>query len=184
MASKYANLKGKIPTEPTEREQALIDAIRDRKDASLAELTAEYNQRELRIADLFKQAKDEGINREACETLIRSQLDALSGDAVTMNGYTWTPTSKPRASVFDRQGMIDYFLQHDMKDLLSVHAQRLDSMVAEEALANTLNVVEVPIINQETGEEQTTTEFRSQIAGVRVYLQPNLSRVKSNKGAK
>lgn len=201
MATKYGHLRGTIPEVPTERDQAFTAALDEvchvarggeepspvaRKDKTLWELTAEFNLLDVEIAEKARAVKALELKRDACELLIRRKIEADSADNVTMNGYTWTPKADPYpAGVEDQGKLVDYFLNNGMKDLLSVHASRLASIVKEEALANELVVEVKKVPDPATGQETEVREYRSgRLPGVKVYLKPALGRVKSSKGAK
>lgn len=187
MASKYAGLKGRIPEQPTEREAAVQALLDEYKDTPIADLTATYNLAVEQATSLAAKVKAIGARLEAFEILIRQRLDALEGDAISVNGYTWSPKFEPYPVAEDVDKIVAYFKEHGMEDQLvlktSELASRLKNFVKEEALNGELIVEPKTVVDEATGEEKVVNDVRSQIPGVRVFLKASLSRVKT-KGAK
>lgn len=181
MASKYAGLYGTIPEEPTQREAAVIEAIKERSERTPHELTAEHNTLSLEAEGLAKQVKQLSIKMTAVEALIRERLDSLNGEALSINGKTWSRKFEPYPVCDDPAAIVKYFKEHDMEDSLELTktelATRLKAFVKEEALNNELIIetVKDPV----TGEDKI--DVRSQIPGVRVFLKAGLSHPKSKK---
>lgn len=187
MGSKYAGLRGRVPEQQTERDIELQVRLEEWEGQTLAELTASFNQFTQHLQAATEKVKGINLSLEACEILIREKLDALEGDAITVNGYTWSPKFEPYPVCEDPAAIIKYFEEHNMKDQLllksSELASRLKNFVKEEALNGELIVETKTVPDPETGEERTINDVRSQIPGVKVFLKGSLSRVKS-KGAK
>lgn len=190
MASKYAGLKGRIPEQQSARDVALETAIEERKGKTVAELTEEFNAAKDQAALAATQAKVLKVKADALEILIRRKLDADEADAIRINGYTWSETFEPYPICDDIDLVLEYLLnpENGMADQLKLKsselAERLKNHVKEEALANEL-IIEQKEVDDPTapGGKREVTEVRSRIPGVKVYLKPGLSRVKS-KGAK
>ena len=183
MPSKYANLRNSIPEIPSARDHAIEGYLHDYEGMTLNALTGAYNEINDGMDVLETQIKALVLQREAVSILIRQRLASENLDGATINGYTWTDKPSPHPVVDDPTAVVDHFLQQGQKDMLSVHYQRLASIVKEEARNNELDITVTTEVNPDTGEEVETTEVRSRIPGVRVYLRPGLSRVKSSKGA-
>lgn len=189
MASKYAGLKGRIPEQFSARDVALDAAIEERKGKSVAELTVEYNQAKDAAAEMTIKAKTLKVKADALEILIRRKLDAEDADAIRINGYTWSETFEPYPVCDDIDAVLEYLQNPDngMADQLRLKSseigERLKNHVKEEALANEL-VIDTKMVDDPSapGGQREVTEVRSRIPGVKVYLKPGLSRVKS-KGA-
>jgi hypothetical protein len=190
MASKYAGLKGRVPEQPTIRDQALQAALDERKQKSVAELTEEYNQAKAEAVEMANKAKVLKVKADALEILIRRKLDSEDADAIRINGYTWSETFEPYPVCDDVEAVLKYF--HDpangMEDQLRLKsseiAERLKNFVKAEAQANELVIEEKEVEDPDAPEgKRTIQEVRSNIPGVKVFLKAGLSRVKS-KGAK
>ena len=190
MATKYAALRGRIPTEekPKTPKDLKIEELQDKYvDRSLLNLTAEYNRLDAKAAEEKAVLDATTLERDALDQLIQEQLDAQGADSVSMNGFTWSPGCEPYPSVAVKNldEVKEYFNTHGMAAQLELTAtemaERLKTIVKEEALANELTIEEVPFVDPQTGEEKTKTEVRSRVPGVKVYLKTSLSRRKSTK---
>lgn len=185
MASKYAGLKGKIPEQPTERDEQFKTEIAGRKGKTFGELTEEYNVVEEAIKKLAEKTKFGNLLKKVLEVLIRESLDAQDADSVNANGYTWTPQFEPYPIAEDPDAIVKYFKDNDMADQLKLKsselATRLKSFIKEEALSNELQIEIRTETDPVTGEEIEVRDVRSKIPGVRVFLASGLSRVKSTK---
>lgn len=189
MASKYAGQKGRIPEQQSARDQALDQAIAERLPKTVAELTKEYNETKDAAAEMTIKAKALKVKADALEILIRRKLDAEDADAIRINGYTWSETFEPYPVCDDIDAVLEYLQNPDngMADQLRLKSseigERLKNHVKEEALANEL-IIDTKIVDDPSapGGQREVTEVRSRIPGVKVYLKPGLSRVKS-KGA-
>jgi hypothetical protein len=185
MASKYAGLKGRIPERQTARDVALEAAITERKENNVADLTEEYNLLNAKAKQLTAEGKALKVKADAVEILIRRKLDVEEADAIRINGFTWSETFEPYPVAEDVDAIVQYFEEHDMKDQLRLKsselAERLKTFIKEEALAGELTIeqkeIEDPLA---PGGKREVTEVRSKIPGVKVYLKPGLSRVKSS----
>lgn len=180
MASKYAHLKGQVPTEePSERDEVMTVLLAERESKTLGELTAEHNT----LSDEFDEKKRVldavGLKIDACDILIRKNLAALDADSVSVNGRTWSTKFEPYPVAEDPSAIIKYFEEHHMTDQLvlksSELASRLKAFVKEEAVNNEL------VITTKDVNGVQTTEVRSNIPGVKVFLKATLSRPKSAK---
>jgi hypothetical protein len=182
MASKYAGLKHRIPEQPTARDAALTAELAAIETETLAELTAGYNTCKDAAGKLAEQVKQLSVRLEAREILIRRALDAQGATSVRMQGYTWSEKFEPYPVTEDPAAVVRYFREHGLEDQLTLTASelngRLKNLVKEEALANELQVDVVTVVDPATGAEQQTTEVRSRVPGVRVFLKAGLSRVK------
>lgn len=187
MASKYAGLRGKIPVQKTDREEAIEKIYQEHKDDEIAVIAAAYNDRVAQATELAARAKIVANHLEAYDILLREKLDALGGDGISMHGYTWSPKTEPYPVCDDPEQIVKYFTEHEMADQLVLTktelASRLKSFVKEEALNGELIVEPKTVTDPDTGEERIVNEVRSQVPGVRVFMKESLSRVKS-RGAK
>lgn len=190
MASKYARLKGRIPEMQSARDVALDKAVEERKDKSVADLTREYNEAKAAAAKMTSDAKDLKVKADALEILIRKKLDVEDADAIRINGFTWSETFEPYPVCDDVEKVLAYLAdpKNGMADTLRLKSseigERLKAFIKEEALANEL-VVETKEVEDPSspGGKREVTEVRSgRFPGVKVYMKPGLSRVKS-KGA-
>lgn len=186
MASKYAGLKGKIPEQPTERDEVFRRETAKRADKTVGELTEEYNTVQDAIARLAEKTKTGNLLKRVLEVLIREKLDAQDADSINASGYTWTPQFEPYPIAEDVDAIVKYFQENGMEDQLQLKASelatRLKSFVKDEALANELIIEIKTEVDPATGEEvEIGRDVRSKIPGVRVFLGSGLSRVKSNK---
>lgn len=185
MASKYEGLKGRIPEQekpPSERDVAIATEMAEYGDKSLLELTEAFNRVGEQIEEKATEKKVLDLRQEAIDILIRKGIDAAGADKVGMHGFTWSIGYEPYPVADDPTAAIQYFRENGMEHMLTLKASevaaRLKNYVKEEALNNELEVVE-KIGQTPDGESITTTEVRSKIPGVKVYLKPSLSRVKS-----
>lgn len=187
MASKYAGLKGKIPVQQTEREEAIQKIIDEHKDDEIAAIGAAYNDRAMEAAALAVKVRDVANHLEAYDILLRQKLDGLDGEGIIMHGYTWSPKYEPYPVCEDPDAIVKYFEDHEMADQLVLTktelANRLKSFVKEEALNGELIVEPRTVVDPTTGEERIVNDVKSQVPGVRVYLKESLSRVKSRSKA-
>lgn len=183
MGSKYQSLRGTIPEEPTERDQAFMDVTSSYEGKTVDELTAAYNDLEVAAGVITRIAKQFKIEADVLETLIRKGIEAASAENMSINGYTWTPKYEPYPRVSDKSGLIDYFIEQDMKDMLGVMDGKIKSFVKEEIAENELTIEIVAGIDQD-GNPTEKKEVHSALPGVLVYLKPDLGRVKSTRGAK
>lgn len=184
MASKYASLKGKIPELPresSEREKAIAAEIIEFGDQPFEWLTATFNSRRIAKDRAEEAVEQADIKLEAVQRAILSKLDTESLDAIKANDYTWSGKTEPYPVVEDNAKLVAHFIDNHQEDMLTMHWMRLKGIVREEALANELVIEEKTIVDQQTGKEITYNDVRSQIPGVRVFLKPSLSRVKSGK---
>jgi len=182
MASKWAHLKGKVPEKaPTLRDMALGEELNKIDAADIGQLTDEYNALWKESDDLAALVKANKLKMDAREILIRKRLASKGVDGAMVNGYTWTEKFEPYPVCEDPAAIVEYFRTHDMEDQLTLSntelASRLKSFVKDEASRGELQVITIP---GENGEEDTT-EVRSSIPGVKVFLKADLSRVKSSK---
>lgn len=184
MASKYAKLKGKVPRQPTERDENIIALKAERAGRTLAQLTEEFNARKVALDDLAKKAKAEKECADALTDLILGQLNDGDLDAARQHGYTWSESTLPYAVVTSAsvKEVIQWFKDNDLAEQLDLTVselgERVQKVVKAEAEANEL-LIEIEK-DEATGEERTVA--KSKIPGVRVFLKPSLSRVKSGKG--
>ncbi len=188
MASKYAKLKGKVPEQPTERDEALDENIKTWKDDPAGSLTERYNAAVMEGARLASLVKTNKYVIDALEILIRRKLDAEDAESLGMHGYTWSETFEPYPVAADPAAIVKYFNEHGLGDQLvlsnSELASRLKKYVKEESMENELVVKTIMVDDPEApGGQREVTEVWSRIPGVRVFLKGGLSRVKS-KGAK
>lgn len=188
MASKYARLKGKVPEQETERDQAINEFLAEWRNDSLAVLTEAYNKACTDGDELAAKVKKTNQRIDALEILIRRRLDAEDADSVGMHGFTWSEKFEPYPVAEDPVAIVKYFKDNELEDQLALTnselAGRLKKYVKEEALANELVVVTKQVDDPDApGGTREVTEVRSHIPGVRVFLKAGLSRVKS-KGVK
>lgn len=184
MASKYAGLKGRIPEQEkplTDRDQAIIKEMAEHAEKSLAELAVAYNAVEVQIEAAALVAAGLKHKQDALEILIRKTIDGNSIEKIGLDGFTWSNTYEPFPVADDPAAAVQYFKDNGMEDQLKLTASevasRLKKHVKEEALANELEIIE-KVVEGPDGPV-TTTEVRSKIPGVKVFLKPSLSRVKS-----
>jgi hypothetical protein len=188
LASKYAGLKGRIPEAPqTPRAADIAGKLNDWKDESISSLTEMFNGASAASAALAAEVKKVNATLEALEILIRQKLEALEGDAISVNGYTWSPKFEPYPVCDNPQAVVQYFRENDMESELVLTntelASRLKTYIKEEALNNELQITTREEVDPITGDIREVPEVRSKIPGVKVFLKPGLSRAKS-KGAK
>lgn len=185
MASKYAGLKGKIPEQPTERDEKFKAETGARKGRTFGELAAEYNLIEDAMKKLAEKTKTGDLLKKVIEVLMRASLDAQNADSVNADGYTWTPQFEPYPIAENPTAIVKYFQENGMEDQLQLKstelAGRLKNFVKEEALANELIIESRTEKDPVTGEDVGVNEVRSKIPGVRVFLASGMSRVKSAK---
>lgn len=184
MASKYAGLKGRIPEQEkplTDRSQAIIKEMADYKDKQLTELAAAYNVVDAQMEEAAKVVTAFKHRKDALEILIRKMIDAQNIEKIGLDGFTWSNGYEPFPVADDPALAIQYFKDNGMEDQLKLTASeiadRLKKHVKEEALANELEITEVTIDGPDG--PITTTVVRSRVPGVKVFLKPSLSRVKS-----
>lgn len=185
MASKYEGLKGRIPEEEqpaSDRDVVIATEMAEYGSKSLLELTDAFNRVGEQITEKAAEKKVLDLRQEAIDILIRKTIDAQGADKVGMHGFTWSIKYEPYPVADDPSAAIEYFGGNGMEHLLTLKASevatRLKNYVKEEALNNELEIVE-KVGTTPDGEPMTTTEVRSKIPGVKVYLKPSLSRVKS-----
>lgn len=182
MASKWGHLKGKVPErQPTVRDLGLAEELKKLDDVDINQLTDEYNALWKESDDLAALTKANKLKMDAREIMIRKRLAAKGIDGAMVNGYTWTEKFEPYPVCEDPAAIVEYFKEHGMEDQLALTttelASRLKKFVKEEADRGELQITTVP---GENGEDDTT-EVRSSVPGVKVFLKADLSRVKSKK---
>lgn len=184
MASKYAHLKGQVPEDqPTEREESIARYLEEYRiaDTTTVAVAARYNGLERLKAKLAAETKVINQMLEAVEIIFRERLDGEGLDAVKADGYTWSVSYVPYPVCEDPALIEQYFLEHGMEDQLHLKASelasRLKNHVKEEAQNNEL-IIDIET-DPVTGVEIKRT-VRSQIPGVKVFLDASLSRTKSS----
>lgn len=183
MASKYAALKGKIPGEMSARDVALLAELDANRQASVAQLTAEYNAVLEATAKLAEEAKRLKVLADARKILILDRITESGGDGFKgLNGFTWTESFEPYPVCQDPTAAIQYFKDNGMEDQLQLKSSevnaRLANFVKEEALRGELKIETIQEIDQATGETREVQVVKSKVPGVLVYLDTKLSRVK------
>jgi hypothetical protein len=182
---KYKALKGKIPVQPSERDEAISAAIKEREGKSHTELMEELNALEPKIAEKAAELKALNTTYDALDIMIRERLEGLNVDGVKAHGFTWSKNVEPFPVVraADVEQIVQYFRDNGMEDQLALKASeiagRLKTFVKEEALAGEFEIEEVEVPDPETGGTKTISEVRSKIPGVRIFLSEKLSRTKS-----
>jgi hypothetical protein len=186
---KYEHLKNSIPRQQTERSAAVEALLKEWSLDSISTITERYNLVNHQAARITAIAARLGVRAAALEILIKKRLEADDSDGIIVNGYTWSENVEPLPVCEDPDAIVKYFKEHEMEDQLALNkgelANRLKNFVKDEALNNELEIVTVEVDDPEApGGKRETTEVRSKIPGVKVFLKSKLSRVKSSKGAK
>jgi hypothetical protein len=180
---KYSKLEGTIPAEPTERDEAIIAGIEERKHKTFAELATEYNQLEVASLELTKKVKAQSVTFAVLEILLRGHLEATDADSISTLGFNWSRGCEPYPVCEDPDAIVKYFNEHEMGDLLALTktelAGRLKKLVKEEALANELQIT-TETVEGPNGEPVEKQVVRSNVPGVRVFLKKSLSRTKAS----
>jgi hypothetical protein len=187
--AQFAIVKGILEDEPITPEdgenlddyqkevRAAMDArkvVGDRP-ATANDWTLEFNKIEKDLAEL--RAKERGLNaiKEALQRLIAQYLQSNNLTNFSMNGFAYTESFKPVASVTDKAALVDHVLKTNQKGLLSVHSSTLNGWVNEailralEELANAPAEVDPALAElgieagDERGKENLGTEGRKEI---------------------
>lgn len=164
--------------ELTPREAAFPEGPRNTWSAD--DLTREYNALEETKKKIGAAEWAVKVQLDANERLIRKAIEGLGADKITINGYTWSPSSQPYPSVDDPAALVQHYIDNGLQSMLTVHPSRVLSHVKEEIEANTLKIE----VKEGAGPEgEDVTEVRSNLPGVKVYLAPSMSRRKSGAAA-
>lgn len=186
MASKYAHLRGVVPSEPTERDEAFAAEHGKFKGLPIKTLMTRYNETKKTVEQRTSDLKESKLTLDVIDALIRQGLKDTGADAMSAEGFTWSASYEPYPIAEDPAAIVEYFMTHGMEDQLKLKASelaaRLKNHVKEESLNNELVIGTRTVPDPETGEPKEVPDVRSQIPGVRVYLDESLSRVKSGKG--
>lgn len=182
MASKYAHLKGVVPIQRDERDEAVTAFMKEFQEADKTNGAAakRYNDLVAEKAGLAEKLKTISQKLEAAEYLFLDRLDADGSDAVSAEGYTWSSSCEPFPICEDPEAIVKYLKRKKMGSILvlkvSELASRLRNLVKDEALNNELKVVETIV------DGKPVREVRSNVPGVKVFLKETLSRTKSSTG--
>lgn len=181
MASKYAHLKGVVPEEPTEREQAITDFMEAFKaeDATSGATAARINKLMEEAKTLAAQVKETKQKIDAAEALMRQRMDSEGAELIRADGYSWSQSCTPYPICEDPEAIVKYFKDNGMEHRLALTntelAARLKEIVREEAENNEL-IIDITV-DEATGKE--TRVVRSHVEGVKVFLDTSLSRRKA-----
>lgn len=177
---KWSKHQGRIPEEPTERDEAFHKALEEYEGLKLDVLTAEYNKQEEKKKEQAGLLKATEVRLDCLEFLIRKKIDASGADNVGMNGYTWTPTVEPYAAVSNSAALVKYYVENGMLDMLSVHPSRVTSAIKEEIEAGTIAVEIEQRPDGVGGFTDVSVVKSSVLPGVNVFMKNKLGRRKQS----
>jgi len=183
MASKYAHLRGNVPVQQTERDEAVTKFMEEfrKEDTTTGAAAKRFNDLTAEKAKLTEQLNTLNQKLDAADYLMQDRLDADGSDAVSADGYTWSISCEPFPVCEDPEAIVKYLKRKKMADMLvlktSELASRLRNLVKDEALNNELKV---KVTTDAEGKE--VREVRSNVPGVKVFLKQTLSRTKSSTG--